>query len=139
MNDKKMYGYDGQEVLTATTLDEFMEEVLESNWMNLGESKKAILDRMDVDLSFPVTAITYKRMGLTSAEDLAKTILEDVVENLDQNYRMGADDPHDITQPMEDASLAFAKVVRKEYTPWNCEECGKVVLARSDFEEETNA
>lgn len=74
----------------------------------------------------------YARMKTDGIELDADSILERVLENLDDEYG----DPDDRTTPtpaMKKAAKAFVAVIRDEYKVWSCEVVNRQVIQVEDW------
>lgn len=77
---------------------------------------------------FPIKVYEFKPMAIAKDESsLARDILEDIIERLDENFGDPDDFGTEATIKMKEASLEFAKVIMKEYKPWACERTGEVI------------
>ena len=96
---------DGEERLSYEDKDEAIERILE--------------DMIGMD-DFEICG--YARMKKPDVTLFAASLLEDSIESLDSNYKLGSpDDPTDSTDNMKAAALIFATVLLEEYEPWACE------------------
>lgn len=116
MEDTLFYGVEGQERLESCPKDT-VEQYL-----------GGFEDYTEIE--FPIKVLVYKQEKLWAEDNLdkyAKGILEDILEDLDENYG----DPDDFgTTPSEDmkkASFELAKVIIKDYHVWRCEPMGEVI------------
>jgi hypothetical protein len=89
----------------------------------------AVADYLDGCNGLPdsLAVIGYRRMRLGVEEPDPDQILEDIYEGLDEEYNSG-DDPSETTKAVRAAAEVFVAVVRREYVPWNCEQCCTVTL-----------
>ena len=112
-NNRYCYGSEKQDRLGATTPEQAYRQLLYSG------------------LTPPIRVHQYKRL---KAEIDTAVLLEDVLEQLDEEYG----DPEAIltkpTQKMIDAARVFAAAILQEYRPWLCEKTGKVF----EFDEKGN-
>lgn len=92
---------------------------------NITEAVECWADDIHPDpLPEMVTVYGFNHLSLPSVERLAGDILESVVESLDGDY--GSDEEAtEHTPAMKAAALAFATVMRAEYTVWRCEQVAK--------------
>lgn len=111
----ELYGYKEQERLD-TDIEDTVRRVIE-----------------DGCTEFPIEINVFKNMNITEDVNVfAKNILENLLEDLDEEY---SDPDGDYTVPSEEmkkASLAFAKVMVKEYHVWMCEPTGEVIKYSED-------
>ncbi len=109
---KEFYGYEGQERLSSEP-----EEVV----TDLVTGEKDYQD-------YPIKVYVFKPMVVIDNDwEYAKSILGDLLENLDDEYGDPDGDSTEPTDKMEKASLELAKVMREEYTSWMCEATGEVL------------
>lgn len=77
---------------------------------------------------FPIKINVFKTMSIAKdAETLARDILEDILERLDQEHGDPDSNGTEPTEDMRKASLAFAKVILNDYQSWVCEKTGEVI------------
>lgn len=91
-----------------------------------GDAIEAALDLMDADPeTLEVTA--YKR-AVVDVHDLAERVLEDALERLDEMLGDPGGDPCEPTPSMREAARTFAAAIAADYTPWQCEPCGRATV-----------
>ena len=87
---------------------------------------QAALDYMDADPeTLEVTA--YRRVAV-DVPDLAERVLEDALERLDEMLGDPGGDPCEPTPAMLEAARTFAAAIAADYTPWQCEPCGRATV-----------
>lgn len=89
---------------------------------------------------FPIKINVFKRMSIAKdAETLARDILDDILENLDQEHGDPDSNGTESTENMRKASLELAKVMLKDYQSWTCEKTGEVIeYSKKDAEKLCN-
>lgn len=140
MKDDLLYGFEGDEVLTATDPADVV-----TDWLANGAAiGKEDFERFADTIKWPLRIHEYKRGELRegTAVDLAEQALEDALEWLDDTYR-GAGYSLPTTEPtelMKEAAKAFGERVVKDYVPWACEPTGEVIeYTRDQVREITEA
>lgn len=103
----EMWGGEDDEMLVHENIDDFIESLLDG----------------DPDEDFPasITVCGYKRRTMDSNDLRADQILEDILENLDQEYGDPDGDQTDPTADMEQAAQALVEAIKKDYEVWSCE------------------
>ena len=77
---------------------------------------------------FPVKVYVFEPMDAIGEVDVyAKRILEDILENLDEDYGDPDGDIFEPTQKMKDAALKLAIVMKQEYVNFICELTGEIL------------
>ena len=108
---EKHYGHEGQERLSSSAEDVVLQLLEDENYAD-----------------FPIEVFVYKPMdAVGDIEKYSKSILEDLLENLDENY---GDPDGDLTEPtdnMKKASLELAKTIAREYNVWSCEKTDETI------------
>ncbi len=89
-----------------------------------------LMENMDKDEypTFPIMVHVWEQM--TPFKDLEKfsnSILEDIFENLDENYGDPDNYGTEQTDTMKKASLEFTKVLANEYHVWMCDPTGEIL------------
>ena len=106
---EKCYGIKGQERLCCGAEDVVLE----------------VFEECSVeDFEFPLKIYVSKRQEISLS---GKSLLEDILENLDENY---GDPDGDLTSPTDEmirASDMLAEVIKKDYICWMCEPTGEVL------------
>jgi hypothetical protein len=120
--DDLLYGLEHQEHLEQS-IEDVISGVIEDHCEKVGESFEVIAERVP----WPVGVRVFKRMGIPSADHLAKRVLGDTLETLDEEHSDPDGDPTEPTQAMRDAALVFAKAIASEYVPWACQPTGDTV------------
>ena len=106
MPEKREYwGGEEEEILTCTTLDEYLEELHDNI--------------EDGDIPETVTACRYESKELEDWSLREGVVLDDLLERWDEEY--GGEDPTESTQAMKDAEKAFLAVMQAEYNVWQCD------------------
>ena len=102
------YGGEGDERLSCSTVDEYMESVL---------------DIMPME-KWPETIRVSSFIRLT-VDRREVALLDDVLDRLDENYgdpEGYAADAYQPTKEMRDAEKALQDLILKHYKPWMCED-----------------
>ena len=115
MSDAIFWTCRDSEQLRCETVDEAVEEHLEM----------VLYDRDPSDWPETVTARGFKR-GVVTYD--GETVLERMLEHLDEEYSDPDGDDTKPTEGMKRAADAFVSAVLAEYTPWACEECETVTV-----------
>lgn len=96
-----------------------LEDVDTLNYDDKDEAIEAILDECPTDPD-TITLCGYRRMKIReSNEKIAKRILEDLVERLDEEY--GGEDDTEITEDMMKIAKKFVDKFMPLYEVWACE------------------
>jgi hypothetical protein len=101
-----LWGSDGDEVLFCQTIDDYIELSID-----------------DCDEDYYITVYGYERMSVSVDY---KSVLDHVLEHLDEEY---GDPDGDYTLPNENmikAAREFAVTIENEYEPWTCQVIGCV-------------
>ena len=123
------YGVEEQERLDADPHDTFVNEL-----SNMDEAEIASCEMIIV--------YEWRRIQLSEevAKMYAKSILEDLLNSLDEEYADPDGDYTEETENMKASSEKFVKDVLKEYKPWICERTGnEVKFSKKDIQEEIRA
>jgi hypothetical protein len=102
--EPKFWDCEDSEILKHTTMDEAIEAALENH---------------DQSEPWPKTIIAR---GMAPMIVAVPGVLEDLLENLDEEYGGEGGDYSEATPAMEEAEKVFLAVVEREYAPWACEE-----------------
>lgn len=116
---------DSAELLTATEIEEAV-----ANWAD------------DRDDPLPETVIVYgfAPNELPEAGWIADRVLGDLMELLDEEYGNQVDGtPTEVTPTLRTAALAFAEVVRREYSVWTCSIVTEETVRVADYYEPADA
>ena len=109
--NEELYGYDGQEILNTSVEDVLLYLMEDDDYTN-----------------FPIKVYVFRRQTpFENLDEFSNSILEDILEHLDERY---ADPDGDYTEPTEKmikASIEFSKVISEEYIPYACERTGEVL------------
>lgn len=89
---------------------------------DMDEAIEAIFDEWPDPLTGMVTVCGYARMEVSAHYLDAESILEDILERLDEEYGNPDGDRSEATPPMLDAAKALVAAIKAEYVPWACEE-----------------
>jgi len=73
-----------------------------------------------VDPDHRVTVYGYAEMPLPSTDYLAFTVLDVLIERLDEEYSDPNGSPTDYTEKMKQAAYGFVDAVKEEYVSWAC-------------------
>lgn len=113
------------EVLYGLEDDEFLEDDVDE------VVRRVVADNIDSPecIEWPVKVLEFRRMKVSEShkKSLSKSVLDSVLESLDEDY---ADENGDYTKPTDPMQLAarkFVDEVVRHYTVWNCEPTGEVV------------
>jgi hypothetical protein len=98
---------------------------------SIGEAVYAWADERDGPLPETVTVYGFARMELPSEERIAETVLEHLIERIDEDYG-NPDDWAKPTEAMLTAAREFARVFRAEYECWACEEVTRQTVRVAD-------
>ncbi len=94
---------------------------------DIGDTVRGIMEDGDYS-DFPIKIDVFKPMSIAKDADmLAKNILEDILERLDEEYGDPDGNGTEPTEDMKKASLALAKVILNDYQSWACEKTGEVI------------
>ena len=115
MSDAIFWTCRDAEQLNCTEIDEAVEEHLEM----------VTYQRDPADWPATVTARGFKR-GVVTYD--GETVLERMLEHLDEEYGDPDGDPTKPTDAMLKAAEVFVAAVLAEYEPWACEECETVTV-----------
>ena len=86
----------------------------------------AALDYMDAD---PETLeVTACQAGGGGRARPAERVLEDALERLDEALGDPSGEPCEPTPAMLEAARTFAAAIAADYTPWQCEPCGRATV-----------
>lgn len=107
MSDELWYGVEGQE-----QLDQTIEDVLDN-----------------YDAGTPVEILVFRKMKVTGVDRLALHVIEQLLEDLDEDYGDPGDNSTEPTEGMKAAAKAFVEAVVKEYKVWTCVPTGEVIRA----------
>lgn len=100
---------------------------------DIDEAVESYLDDCDgLPDSLHVTG--YRRAALGPHDPDADSILEYIYEQLDDEYN-GGDEPSEPTKAVLTAAEALVTAIRREYTPWNCEDVVCVTLNAAEIRE----
>ena len=112
----EFYGYDGQERLSRDAEDVVRDLMEDAEYSN-----------------FPIKVHVFESQEpFKNSEKFANSILEDILENLDENYGDPDSNGTEPTENMKKASLELTKVLTKEYHVWMCEPTGKILEFSED-------
>lgn len=116
MKDALFYGVEGQERLNScpdSTIEQYLGGLADYS-----------------ELEFPIKVLEYKQEKLWAEQNLkkyAESILDDILEGLDDEYG----DPDDFgTTPSENMkkdALKLAHTIVNDYHVWRCRETGNVI------------
>lgn len=121
-NDREPAYYDcrDNEELTWADRDEAIEDHLSYlGVLHTGMTEAEVLDA----LPETITVKGYARMVIPEGEirNRVDTVLDALIERLDEEHGNPDGDPCDVTEKMKEAALTFVKAVVAEYTVWGCE------------------
>ena len=113
MKDKILYyGQEEQEILSSEPEDVVID----------------LITREKDYKGYPIKIYVFKQMEpFKDDEYYAKSILDDLLEDLDDEYGDPDGDNTEPTDNMKKASLSLAKVMKEEYRSWMCEPTGEVL------------
>jgi hypothetical protein len=102
-------------------------------YTDIGEAVHAWADaRHPEPLPETVTVHGYAPMELPTEEWIADLILRETLERLDEEHARFDGEDTTPTAAMKAASYAFARVIRREYVSWQCEEVVAVTVRVAD-------
>ena len=105
----KFWGSKSVEYLTHTEMDDAIESMLDG----IGDINV---------LPKTIEICSYARMELPKAESLASSVLESLIEDLDNEHGDPTGDHlTEISDTMKEAAKDFVTAVLKEYVSWACE------------------
>lgn len=84
------------------------------------EAIQCILEDTDDPLPEKIVLCGFARMEITPT--IVPHPLEDLLDQLDDEYGNPNGDPTEPTEAMEKAEKRFLKAIYREYLPWACEE-----------------
>jgi len=94
---------------------------------------EAILDGIDGPLPETITICGFARMEI---DTLRLIPLEDCLETLDEEYGDPDGEYSESTEAMKEAERVFLAAIKKEYTPWACEEVCRKEITVADWVKE---
>jgi len=98
------------------------------------EAIEYILDGLD-ELPETLEICGYARMEVKeSADNLAERVLEDLIENLDDEY--GGEEPTEISEKMKNKSKEFVQFILDVYESWQCEIVKRETIKVDDWVKE---
>lgn len=123
-DDEVLYGLDGEELLDDD-LDDIVSRILENYSQRPKESFEVLADR----IPWPVKVLEFRRMKVsdTAKNSLARSTLESLIEQLDEDHAGPDGNIANPTAPMQLAARRFVDEVVRHYKVWNCEPTGEVV------------
>lgn len=89
-------------------------------------------DRHPEALPETVTVHGFAPMELPSEEWIADLVLRETIERLDEEHSNYEGEDTTPTNAMKLAAYEFARVMRREYVSWQCEEVTSVVVRVAD-------
>lgn len=94
---------------------------------------EAIRSALDALAALPETVelVGYSRMEVHWPGYMADRFIEEILENLDEDY--GGEDPSEPTDTMKQAAEAFIETVVREYVPWACEPVSRETIRVADW------
>jgi len=110
-----------------TLSDSEPDEAIESYFNGRLSARCDVLVTLKEAFGDAITVYGYTRRRLDAGYPDPATILERVLEDLDEEYG-GGDDPSEITPAMTAAVEAFVAVIRSEYVVWQCEQIHRAVV-----------
>lgn len=110
-----LWGLEGDEYLYKIDPDEVVADFVENRLLP-GEQPETLV------------VVGYARRELALH---AETILEQVIDNLDDEY--AGEDATEPTQRMKEAAEQFAQVMREEYRVWQCEPVCRETINLGDW------
>ena len=121
MNTERLYGWVDSEQLSDDA-DEFVSQYIEDT-ADIG-----LFDAWADRQKWPLKVTVYRRMDpARNADKLAESVLEDLLNFLDDDY---SDPDGDYTEPndaMKGAADVFVSAVLGQYKAWACEPTGEVL------------
>jgi hypothetical protein len=99
------------------------------------DALEQILDGLVSPLPRKVSVSKYRRETPAQHIDLG-TVIEGIIESLDERYGDIDGEPTQITEKMKLAGHKFIETIRSEYVPWTCEICETVEVDVKQWIEE---
>ena len=97
------------------------------------EAIEEILDDIDGPLPEAITICGFARIEINT---LRLHPLEDCLDTLDEDYGDPDGEPAHPTEAMKEAERVFLETIKKEYTPWMCEEVCRKEISVADWVKE---
>ncbi len=115
------YGLADHMIPLANSVPEIIEQLFDQT-LQPGETRDQAARR----ITWPIKIEEFRPMRINVAI-YTTSVLERLLEDLDEDYADPDGDSTTPTDTMREAARAFVGVVAKEYKVWSCEPTGKVI------------